>query len=131
MNAPDNLKYTPTHHWVREEADGTLTVGITFHAQEALGDVVFVQGPDAGRRVTQGEACGVIESVKAAADLHAPVSGEVIAVNPEVADRPERVNADPYGAWLFRMKPDSPAEVSALLGASAYRKIAQAESGKP
>ena len=128
MNAPDNLKYTEAHHWVKKEPDGTITVGITFYAQESLGDVVFVQSPETGRRVTQGEACGVIESVKTASDLHAPVSGEVVAFNAEVADRPERVNADPYGAWLFRMKPDDPAAVDALLGADAYSRIAQGEA---
>jgi glycine cleavage system H protein len=116
---------------VKQEPDGTVTVGITFHAQEALGDVVFVQGPEAGRRVKQGEPCGMIESVKAAADLFAPLSGEVLAVNTEVADRPERVNADPYGAWLFRLQVDDPAQMNALLSAAAYRKIVQAEAGKP
>jgi glycine cleavage system H protein len=131
MNAPEDLRYTAEHHWVRREADGTLAVGITFHAQEALGDIVFVQAPEAGRRVKQGEACGVIESVKTAADLHAPVSGPVVAVNTEIADRPERVNADPYGAWLFRIKPDDPAAFDALLTASAYREIAQDAPGKP
>ena len=128
MNTPDNLKYTPAHHWVRKEADGTLTVGITFHAQEELGDVVFVQSPEQGRRVARDEACGVIESVKTAADLHAPVAGEVVAVNAELADRPERVNADPYGAWIFRIKADDPAAVDALLSADAYRRIAQGDA---
>ena len=123
MNTPAHLKYTPAHHWVQREPDGTLTVGITFHAQEALGDVVFVQSPEAGRRVVQGEACGVIESVKTASDLIAPVSGEVIAVNTEVADTPERINSDPYGAWLYRMRPERPADADALPDAAAYRKI--------
>jgi glycine cleavage system H protein len=130
MNAPDTLKYTPAHHWVKKEADGTITIGITFHAQEALGDVVFVQSPGAGRQVTQGEACGVIESVKAASDLHAPVSGEVVAVNMEAAHKPELINADPYGTWLYRMKPGRLAEVDALLDAAAYAKLAEAETGK-
>ena len=128
MNTPEHLKYTPAHHWVKREADGTVTVGITFHAQEALGDVVFVQGPEAGRKVEQGEACGVIESVKAASDLHAPVAGQVIGANPETADKPERVNSDPYGAWLFRMRPERPADVDALLDAAAYGKFVAAES---
>ena len=126
MNTPDHLKYTPAHHWVKQEPDGTVTVGITFHAQEALGDVVFVQGPEAGRRVRQGEAAGEIESVKAASDLIAPVAGEVIALNTEVADRPERVNSDPYGTWLFRMRPERAADVDALPDAAAYRKIVDA-----
>ena len=126
MDAPDNLRYTPAHHWLKQEADGTVTVGITFHAQEALGDVVYVQPPEAGRRLTQGEACGVIESVKAASDLHAPVSGEVIATNAQAADRPEQINADPYGTWLFRMKPGNPAELGTLLDAAAYLKLVAA-----
>ena len=126
MNTPEHLKYTPAHHWVKREADGTVTVGITFHAQEALGDVVFVQGPEAGRKVEQGEACGVIESVKAASDLHAPVAGQVTGANAETADRPERVNSDPYGAWLFRMRPERPADVDALLDAAAYRTFVAA-----
>jgi glycine cleavage system H protein len=126
MDAPDDLKYTPAHHWVRQEGDGSIMVGITFHAQEALGDVVYVQAPDPGRRLTQGEACGVIESVKAASDLHAPVSGVVIAANAEAADRPERINADPYGTWLFRMKPENPAELDRLPDAAAYLKLVAA-----
>jgi len=130
MSIPDNLKYTTAHHWVKREGDGTVSVGITFHAQEALGDIVFVQGPDPGRRLAQGEACGVIESVKTASDLHAPVSGEVIAVNAEAAERPERINSDPYGTWLIRMRPDAPAELDALLDAAGYRKIAESEPGK-
>src|SRR5262245_31319202 len=123
MTAPDNLKFTAAHHWARTEVDGAVTVGITFHAQEALGDIVFVQSPEPGRRLKQGEACGVIESVKTAAELYAPVTGEVIAVNAAAADQPERINADPYGTWLFRLKPEHPAEIDALLDAAAYRKI--------
>ena len=130
MNVPDDLKYTPTHHWVRKESDGTVAVGITFHAQEALGDIVFVQSPEAGRQLTQGMACGVIESVKAASDLHAPVAGEVVAVNAAAADKPELLNADAYGTWLFRMKPAHPQDVDALLDAAAYSRLAAAESGK-
>ena len=121
MDTPEDLKYTAAHHWVKPEADGAILVGITFHAQEALGDIVFVQSPEPGRRLKQGEACGVIESVKTAADLHAPVSGEVIAVNIEAADKPERINTHPYETWLFRMHPDDPAEIAALLDAAAYR----------
>lgn len=123
MTTPENLKYAETHEWARLEADGAVTVGITFHAQEQLGDVVFVQPPAAGRKVKQGEACAVIESVKTASDIHAPVSGEVIAANSEVADKPERVNQDPYAAWLFRIRPDQPAGLGALLDAKAYQKI--------
>ena len=127
MTTPDNLKYTKSHEWVRQEADGTVTVGITFHAQSQLGDVVFVENPAAGRKVKQGEECGVIESVKAAADIYAPLSGEIVAVNGELADAPEKINQDPYSAWMFRIKPGNPAELADLLDAAAYQKIADAE----
>lgn len=127
MTTPDNLKYTRSHEWVKSEADGTVTVGITFHAQEQLGDIVFIQNPEVGRKVKQGEECAVIESVKAAADIYAPVSGEVIAANQEVADSPERVNRDPYAAWLFRVRLSSPAELQGLLDAAAYAKLAESE----
>jgi glycine cleavage system H protein len=127
MTTPDNLKYTSSHEWVRQENDGTLSIGITFHAQEMLGDVVFVETPAVGRKLKQGEECGVIESVKAAADIYAPLSGEVIAANAELADAPERVNQDPYSAWMFRIRPDDTTQLGALLDAAAYQKIAAAE----
>lgn len=127
MTTPDNLKYTKSHEWVKQEADGTVTVGITFHAQSQLGDVVFVETPAAGRKVKQGEECGVLESVKAAADIYAPLSGEIVAVNAELADAPEKINQDPYSAWMFRIKPGNPAELAGLLDAAAYQKIADAE----
>ncbi|HSN40196.1 MAG TPA: glycine cleavage system protein GcvH [Burkholderiales bacterium] len=127
MTTPDNLKYTKSHEWVKQESDGTFTVGITFHAQDMLGDVVFVENPAVGRRVKQGEECGVIESVKAAADIYAPLSGEIVAVNGELADAPEKINQDPYATWMFRIKADNPAELSGLLDAAAYQKIADAE----
>jgi len=127
MTTPDNLKYTKSHEWVLQEADGTVTVGITFHAQSQLGDVVFVETPAAGRKVKQGEECGVIESVKAAADIYAPLSGEVVAANGDLADAPEKINQDPYAAWMFRIKPGNPAELAGLLDAAAYQKIADAE----
>ncbi|MBI2295331.1 MAG: glycine cleavage system protein GcvH [Betaproteobacteria bacterium] len=127
MMIPENLKYTRSHEWVKTEADGTVSVGVTFHAQEQLGDVVFIQNPEVGRQVKRGEECGVIESVKAAADIYAPLSGEVVAANQEVADKPERVNQDPYAAWMFRIKPDRPAELAALLDAAAYQKLAESE----
>lgn len=127
MTTPDDLKYTPSHEWVRLEADGTATVGITFHAQEMLGDVVFVENPAVGRKVAKGEECGVIESVKAAADIYAPVSGEVVAANSELADAPERINQDPYAAWMFRVKPGTPGELGELLDAAAYQKLAESE----
>jgi len=123
MKIPDNLKYSATHQWVRAEADGTATVGITFHAQEQLGDVVFVQHPAMGRKVKRGENCAVVESVKAASDIPAPVAGEIVAINPAVADAPERLNQDPYAAWLFRIRPDKPSELGNLLDAAAYSKM--------
>jgi len=127
MSTPEDLKYTSSHTWVRRETDGSVTVGITHHAQEMLGDVVFVDNPAPGRKLKQGEECGVIESVKAASDIYAPVTGEIIAANAELDDAPEKVNEDSYAAWLFRMKPDDPAQIDALLDAAAYQKIADAE----
>ena len=123
MGIPDNLKYSAMHQWIRAEADGTATVGITFHAQEQLGDVVFVQHPAMGRKVKRGENCAVVESVKAASDIPAPVAGEIVAINPAVADAPERLNQDPYGAWLFRIRPVNPLEPGKLLDAAAYSKM--------
>lgn len=122
MNTPENLKYTEAHEWVRQESDGTVTVGITDHAQSELGDVVFVQNPQLGRSVTKGEEVGVIESVKAAADIYAPLSGEIVAINEALADTPEKINEDPYAAWMFRLKPADPAELASLLDAQAYSK---------
>jgi glycine cleavage system H protein len=127
MTTPDKLKYTESHEWVKQEADGTVTVGITFHAQEMLGDVVFVENPTVGRNLKQGEECGVIESVKAAADIYAPVSGEIVATNTALADAPEMVNKEPYAAWMFRLKPANPGEIQSLLDAAAYQKLADAE----
>src|SRR5512145_2505582 len=98
MTIPDELKYTATHQWVRAEDDGTASVGITFHAQEQLGDVVYVQQPAVGRRVARGEACALVESVKAASDIPAPLSGEIVVINPTIAAAPEQLNRDPYGA---------------------------------
>lgn len=127
MSAPEQLKYTPSHQWVRREADGSVSVGITQHAQEQLGDVVFVENPQPGRNVQQGEGCGVVESVKAASDIHAPVSGEIVAANAELADAPEKINEDPYAAWMFRIRPSDPAQIDALLDAAGYLK--SVESG--
>ena len=120
MTTPTDLRYTASHEWIRTEADGTLTIGVTDHAQEALGDVVFLELPEAGRAVTAGEAVAVIESVKAASDIYAPVAGEIIANNRDAVDAPESVNADAYAAWLFKIKPANPADVSALLDAAGY-----------
>ena len=124
MTTPANLKYSASHEWVKLEADGTATVGITHHAQETLGDLVFVESPAIGRKLKRGEECAVVESVKAAADVHAPVSGEVVAVNAELADAPEKINQDAYAAWMFRLKPADSSEWAALLDAEAYQKIA-------
>lgn len=119
-NIPAELKYTKSHEWVRAETDGTLTIGVTDHAQEALGDVVFLELPEAGRKLGAGEACAVIESVKAASDIYAPVAGEIIVANDAVTDAPESVNADAYAAWLFKLKPDNAADVAGLLDAAGY-----------
>ena len=122
MNVPDALRYTGTHEWVREEPDGTLSVGITDHAQDALGELVYLELPEPGRRLAAGEACAVAESVKAAADVYAPLAGEVVAANAALKEEPGRLNKDPYGAWLFRLKPAAGADDSKLLDAAAYRK---------
>jgi len=122
MRHPDNLKYTASHEWIRAEPDGTLTVGITDHAQDALGDLVFIELPELGRKLAAEEACAVVESVKAASDVYAPVAGEVVAVNSAVADAPGDLNKDPYASWLFRIKPAAGAAASGLLDAAAYEK---------
>jgi len=121
MNVPADLKYTADHEWVRVEADGSLTVGITDHAQAALGDLVFIELPKTGRNVAAKEACAVVESVKAASDVYAPVAGEVVAVNGALDGAPETVNQDAYGSWLFRLKPESAAGLASLLDAAAYQ----------
>ncbi|HUW26736.1 MAG TPA: glycine cleavage system protein GcvH [Gallionella sp.] len=128
MSNPSNLKYTASHEWIRSEADGTISIGITQHAQEALGDMVFVETPAVGRKLKTGEECVVVESVKAAADVYAPVSGEVVAVNSELDSTPEAINADPYAAWIFRMKPDNAADVTALMDAAAYQAVVDSEA---
>ena len=122
-NTPSELKYARSHEWVRVEADGTLTVGITDHAQNALGDLVFVEVPKVGRKLVAGDSCAVVESVKAASDVYAPVAGEVIANNPVLADTPETLNTDPYIAgWMWKMKPANAADVNGLLDAAGYEK---------
>jgi glycine cleavage system H protein len=120
MKTPERLKYTETHEWIRTEADGTLAVGVTDHAQEVLGDIVFLELPPVGKRYAQGEACAVIESVKAASDIYMPVAGEVVGVNDALVQSPEQVNADAYGAWMFRIKPDNASDIGSLMGAAAY-----------
>ena len=120
-NIPAELKYTRTHEWLRPEDDGTCTVGISDHAQDALGDLVFVETPEVGRSVTAGEACAVVESVKAASDIYSPIDGEIIAANEALAARPELLNTDPYGeGWIMRIRPAAEAETSTLLDAKAY-----------
>lgn len=126
-NIPPDLKYTATHEWARLEADGTVSVGITDHAQEALGDIVFLELPEPGRQVEAGKECAVVESVKAASDIYAPIAGAVVASNDEVIAVPEKVNQDPYGAWLFRIQPANAADLDRLLDAAAYAKV-EAES---
>jgi glycine cleavage system H protein len=122
MNIPADLKYTESHEWVRAETDGTVTVGITEYAQDALGDIVFVELPKVGKSYTAGDDAAVVESVKAASDIYAPVSGEVTAVNTAVADAPESINADAYSAWLFKLKPSDPNAINGLMDAGAYGK---------
>jgi glycine cleavage system H protein len=127
MKTPEHLKYTETHEWIKTEADGTLAVGITDHAQEVLGDIVFLELPPVGKRYAQGEACAVIESVKAASDINMPVAGVVVAANDGLVQSPAQVNADAYGAWMFRIKPENAADVGRLMDAAAY--AGHAENG--
>lgn len=123
-NIPGDLKYAKSHEWAKAEADGTVLVGISDHAQSALGDLVFVEVPEPGRTVAVGEACAVVESVKAASDVYAPVAGEIVESNPALADTPETLNDDPYGkGWMFRIKPSNAADLSALLDAAGYAKV--------
>ncbi|KPA89573.1 MULTISPECIES: glycine cleavage system protein GcvH [Pseudomonas] len=118
---PSDLRYAQSHEWARLEADGTVTVGISDHAQEALGDVVFVELTEVGKTFAAGDAAGVVESVKAASDIYAPVSGEVIAVNEELADSPELLNEEPYESWIFKLKPSDKSELDKLLDAAGYK----------
>ena len=124
MNVPSGLKYAETHEWLRAESDGTVTIGITDHAQAALGDLVYVELPQTGRKVAAGEACAVVESVKAASDVYAPLAGEIVARNDALAGSPEAVNEDAYAAWLFRIRPDDPAALARFMDADAYAKLA-------
>ena len=123
MNVPPDLKYTEDHEWIRSEADGTVTVGITHHAQEALGDLVYVELPAPGRTVAAREACAIVESVKAASDVYAPMGGEIVAGNDALSGAPEAVNENAYSAWLFRMRPSDPAALSGLMDAAAYTQL--------
>jgi len=128
-NVPADLKYTKSHEWLRALADGTVEIGITDHAQHALGDLVFVEVPEAGRSVKADEPCAVVESVKAASDVYAPLTGVITAGNPKLAAEPEAVNSDPYGeGWLMRLRPATGALAAApLLSAPEYQKVLEAE----
>ena len=123
MNIPASLRYTSSHEWLRRESDGTVTVGITDHAQAQLGDLVFLELPQAGRKVGAGEACAVVESVKAASDVYAPLAGEIVATNADAVATPELVNQDAYAAWLFRIRPTDIAAMDALLDARGYQAV--------
>jgi glycine cleavage system H protein len=127
-NVPNDLKYATSHEWVRDEEDGTVVIGITEHAQELLGDLVFVELPEVGDTVDAGNECAVVESVKAASDVYSPVSGEVIAVNEALADAPETVNQDAFGdGWLFQVKLSDSAQLEDLMDAEAYAEIVESE----
>jgi glycine cleavage system H protein len=126
---PADLKYLDSHEWARVESDGTITVGISDHAQGALGDLVFVEVPEVGKSLKKGNAAAVVESVKAASDVYSPVSGEVIAANETLGSAPELVNQDPYGqGWLFKLKPSNKDELSQLLDSGAYGKVVESEA---
>jgi glycine cleavage system H protein len=127
MNVPSNLRYTPAHEWARAESDGTIAVGITDHAQAQLGDLVYLELPAVGRKVAAEEACAVVESVKAASDVYAPLAGEVIAINDALASTPEQVNQDAYAAWFFKLKPVDVDAFAKLLDAKAYEAVIGAE----
>lgn len=125
---PGELKYVKSHEWARDNGDGTVTIGITDHAQNALGDLVFVEVPQTGRGVKAAEACAVVESVKAASDVYAPIAGEVLEGNNALADQPELVNQDPYGkGWLFKLKPADTSALGGLLDAAGYAAALKAE----
>ena len=123
MNVPADLKYTAAHEWARAEADGTVTVGITDHAQAALGDLVFIELPEVGRKLAAEESCAIVESVKAASDVYSPVAGEVVAVNEALTNAPEEANKDAYAAWFFKLKPSDPSALAKLLDAKAYEAV--------
>ena len=127
-NIPSDLKYTTSHEWVRDDGDGVVTIGISDHAQELLGDLVFVELPEVGATLTAGSECAVVESVKAASDVYAPLTGEVTEVNEALADAPETINEDAYEAgWIFRLKIETPAEMDDLMNAEAYTEHAESE----
>ncbi len=125
---PSELKYASSHEWARLEEDGTVTIGISDHAQEALGDVVFVELPDVGTTLAAADDAGVVESVKAASDIYAPIGGEVIAINEQLEDEPETVNSDPYNdGWFYKLQPSDTSELDALLSAEDYQQQCEEE----
>ncbi|WP_456415797.1 glycine cleavage system protein GcvH [Thiolapillus sp.] len=126
-NIPENLKYAESHEWVHDEGDGTVTVGISDHAQELLGDLVFVELPETGAQLKAGDECAVVESVKAASDVYSPLDGEVIETNEALADSPEVINEAPYDNWIFKLKLSNPIQLDELLDAAAYANLVEAE----
>jgi glycine cleavage system H protein len=128
-NIPGELKYSKSHEWVRINDDGSVTIGITEHAQDLMGDMVYVELPETGASLNQGDDCAVVESVKAASDVYAPIGGEILEVNDALADAPETINSDPYGeGWIFRMTPADGAEIDALMDANAYEELGASEA---
>ncbi len=127
MSIPAELKYTESHEWVRREGDGLLTIGITDFAQESLGDMVFVELPEVDRVLAKGEACAVVESVKAASDVYAPVAGQVVAVNATLAEKPELINTNAFEAWMFKLRPANAADIEGLLDAARYQANIEAK----
>lgn len=128
MSMPADLKYTKSHEWAKLEADGTVTIGITDHAQDLLGDMVFVENPAVGRKLATGEECAVVESVKAASDVYAPLAGEVVASNSDIENAPETINQDAYSAWMFKIRPDNVADLNNLLDAATYQALVDSEA---
>lgn len=126
MNIPDHLKYSDQHLWASQESADSVMCGITDHAQDTLGDIVFIEPPAVGTSWTMGQPCGIVESVKTASDLHAPISGTVTEINQDLLSDPEQANDTPYTAWIFKLKPAQPAELGQLLDAAAYRKLLDA-----
>jgi len=129
-NVPSELKYTKDHEWLRDNGDGSVTIGITDHAQEALGDLVFVEVPETGKQLAAGEACAVVESVKAASDVYSPLDGEVTEINVALGDAPESINEDPYGeGWIFKLKLSDPAALGGLMDGAGYEQFVADEDG--
>jgi glycine cleavage system H protein len=128
MSIPSDLKYTKSHEWARLEADGSVAIGITDHAQELLGDMVFVENPVVGRVLKANEECAVVESVKAASDVYSPVAGEVLEANADLESSPDLLNKDPYGGWMFKIKPANAADLAGLMDAAAYEAHVESEA---